>query len=83
MSHETTSSSAETDIAIVGMAAHLPGAATVADYWNNLRDGVESIRKLSREELLASGEAPHLIDRPDYVPAAAPLNGFEMFDMEA
>ena len=43
----------DTDIAIVGMAAHLPGAATISDYWNNLVAGVESIRHLSEAELLA------------------------------
>ena len=30
----------ETDIAVVGMAAHLPGAADIGQYWANLRDGV-------------------------------------------
>ena len=29
------------DIAIVGMAAHLPGARSIEAYWANLRDGVE------------------------------------------
>ncbi|WP_071675040.1 type I polyketide synthase [Nioella nitratireducens] len=72
----------ENDIAIVGMAAHLPGADGVEAYWRNLRDGVESIRTLTRAELLAAGEAPHLVDRPDYVPAAAVLDGFERFDAE-
>ncbi|MGH1355061.1 MAG: type I polyketide synthase [Thalassovita sp.] len=71
-----------TDIAIVGMAAHLPGAQTVDQYWKNLRDGVESIRHLTRDDLIEAGEAPHLIDRPDYVPAAAVLEGFKAFDAD-
>jgi acyl transferase domain-containing protein len=70
------------DIAIVGMAAHLPGADGIAAYWNNLRDGVESIRNFDRETLIEAGEAPHLLERPDYVPAAAPLDGFAEFDAE-
>nr|WP_212769892.1 type I polyketide synthase [Thalassovita mangrovi] len=70
------------DIAIIGMAAHLPGAQSVQDYWVNLRDGIESIRPLSKEDLLAAGEAPHLIERDDYVPAAAILDGFKEFDAE-
>jgi len=70
------------DIAIVGMAAHLPGADSVQDYWQNLRNGIESIRHLSKDELLAAGEAPHLLERDDYVPAAAPLDGFKNFDAE-
>jgi acyl transferase domain-containing protein/thioesterase domain-containing protein/acyl carrier protein len=71
-----------TDIAIVGMAAHLPGAQTVDQYWKNLRDGVESIRHLTRDDLIEAGEAPHLIDRPDYVSAAAVLEGFKGFDAD-
>jgi acyl transferase domain-containing protein/thioesterase domain-containing protein/acyl carrier protein len=73
---------AEADIAIVGMAAHLPGADTVAAYWENLRNGIESIRHYSKEELLAAGEAAHRLNRPDYVPAAAPLSGYQNFDTE-
>ena len=72
----------ETDIAIVGMAAHLPGAADIAAYWANLRGGVESIRVLSEAELLAAGESPARLRQPNYVAAAAPLDGFADFDAE-
>ena len=72
----------DTDIAIIGMAAHLPGAPSIATYWANLRDGVESISLLTEAALLASGEAPHLLKRPDYVPFAAILEGFQNFDAE-
>ncbi len=70
------------DIAIVGMAARLPGAQSIDAYWHNLSHGVRSIRELTQAELLASGEAPHLIERPDYVPFAAPLDDFAHFDAE-
>ena len=72
----------DNDIAIIGMAAHLPGASSVAQYWENLRGGVESIRRMSEEELRAAGVPEAMIARPDYVPFAAPLDGFEMFDGE-
>ncbi|WP_093991007.1 type I polyketide synthase [Flavimaricola marinus] len=72
----------EGDIAIVGMAAHLPGAPSVDAYWRNLRDGVSSIRRLTPEELTAAGEPAHLASRPDYVPFAATLTDFEQFDAE-
>jgi acyl transferase domain-containing protein len=72
----------ENDVAIVGMAAHLPGAGSIDVYWTNLRDGIESIRCFSEEELLAAGEAPRRISHKNYVPAAAPLEGFERFDAE-
>ena len=72
----------ETDIAIVGMAAHVPGAADIGAYWRNLRAGVESIRVLSEAELLAAGESPARMAKANYVPAAAVLDGFEGFDAD-
>ena len=33
----------EGDIAIVGMAARLPGARNIEEYWTNLVNGVESV----------------------------------------
>ena len=73
---------AENDIAIIGMAAHLPGAPSVDTYWRNLRDGVCAIRRLDADALLATGEDPALIRQPNYVPFAAPLDGFAGFDAE-
>ncbi|WP_218008663.1 type I polyketide synthase [Hydrogenophaga flava] len=78
----TTPSEDSNDIAIVGMAAHLPGAASLTAYWSNLREGVESIRRLSESELLAAGESPERMRHRNYVPAAAPLGGFEQFDAD-
>ena len=73
---------AETDIAIIGMAAHLPGAADVGAYWANLCGGVESIRVLTEADLLAAGESSARLRKPNYVPAAAPLDGFADFEPE-
>ena len=70
------------DIAIVGMALRVPGANDPSAYWRNLRDGVESIRTYTDEELLAHGESPELLRRANYVRSAAPLDGMEMFDGE-
>jgi acyl transferase domain-containing protein/thioesterase domain-containing protein len=64
------------------MAVNVPGAQTVAAFWENLRDGISSIRKLTEAELLAAGETPQNIARKNYVPAAADLKGFETFDAE-
>ncbi len=76
------SSVGETDIAVVGMAAHLPGAPDIATYWSNLAAGVESIRVLSRDDLLAAGESPARMAKANYVPSAAVLDGFADFDAE-
>ena len=72
----------DTDIAIVGMAAHLPGAGTLPEFWSMLHEGRRAIRRLSDDELLAAGEDPALMRLPNYVPFAAPLEGFAGFDAE-
>jgi len=70
------------DIAIVGMSVCVPGAASVEQFWENLRDGVESMQSLDEESLLAAGERPDLIRHKDYVPAAARLEGYDQFDAD-
>ena len=84
MTHETTAPSlgADGDIAIVGMSAHLPGAATLAQYWRNLRDGVSSIHRLTEDELIEAGVPPGLMRHRDYVPYAARLDRFDHFDAD-
>jgi acyl transferase domain-containing protein/thioesterase domain-containing protein/acyl carrier protein len=69
-------------IAIVGMAARVPGARNVDEYWRNLRSGVESIRTYTQEELIANGELPETLRNKAYVRAGAPLDDMEMFDGE-
>lgn len=73
---------ADNDIAIVGMAAHLPGAQTTTEYWQQLRNGVECVRELSEEELLQAGVTREAMRRPGYVRAAATLDGVYDFDAE-
>lgn len=67
-------------IAIVGMAARLPGAHNVHEFWRNLHQGVESIRTLSDAELLAAGVRPEELARPGYVKRAAVLDDVPMSD---
>jgi acyl transferase domain-containing protein/thioesterase domain-containing protein/acyl carrier protein len=67
-------------IAIVGMAGRFPGARSTAEFWQNLRDGVESIRDLTESELLAAGASPEDLTNPDYVRRAAILDGVQLFD---
>jgi len=67
-------------IAIVGMAGRFPGARNVQEFWQNLRDGVESIRSLSDAELLAAGVTPEELASHEYVKRAAVLDDVPMFD---
>ena len=67
-------------IAVIGMSGRFPGAGSVAQYWSNLRHGVESIRTLTEDELLAAGESPESLRDPSYVRAAAVLDDIDQFD---
>ena len=69
-------------IAIVGMALKVPGAQSVDAYWQNLAAGVESVERLDKAALAAAGERPEVMADPNYVPAAARLEGFDQFDAE-
>ncbi len=70
------------EIAIIGMACRVPGANSPRAFWDNLRNGIESITFLSDEELLASGVDPNLLANPNYVRAAAVVEGFDQFDAQ-
>ncbi|RSS99831.1 hypothetical protein E2C00_35485, partial [Streptomyces sp. WAC05374] len=67
-------------VAVVGMACRLPGAPDIDTFWRNLRDGVESIRHFTLDELRAAGLPEELITDPDYVPAKGYVEGADLFD---
>ncbi|HEY0432213.1 MAG TPA: amino acid adenylation domain-containing protein, partial [Pyrinomonadaceae bacterium] len=68
------------DVAVIGMSCRFPGATNLKQFWNNLHDGIESMRSLSDEELLASGISRELLSRPDYIKVGAVIDGIEDFD---
>ena len=67
-------------IAIIGMAGRFPQAASVADFWRNLCEGVESIRFFSEAELIDAGLPSDMVTRPNYVRAKGFLEDAELFD---
>jgi phthiocerol/phenolphthiocerol synthesis type-I polyketide synthase E len=69
-------------IAIVGLAARLPGAADLRQFWRNLVDGVESVTELTREEQLARGISVDEVDDPGWVNRAPLVDGYDEFDAE-
>ncbi|MDQ7802935.1 beta-ketoacyl synthase N-terminal-like domain-containing protein [Amycolatopsis sp. A133] len=69
-------------IAIVGMAARVPGAGDLRRFWRNLVDGVESVKPATREELLARGADPATLDDPSWVNATTVVEGFDEFDAD-
>lgn len=70
------------EIAIIGMAGRFPGAKDIDLFWQNLREGVESIAFFSDEELLSSGVDSTLLNNPNYVKANAVLSDADRFDAE-
>src|SRR5579864_4900958 len=67
-------------IAIVGMSGRFPGARNLPEFWNNLRNGVESISFFSEAELAGSGIDPRRTQHPDFVNAGGILEDIEWFD---
>src|SRR5215510_5074539 len=68
------------EIAIIGMAGRFPGAADKDEFWQNLRDGVESISFFSEEELESDYVDPTQLKNPNYVKANAVLDSADLFD---
>ena len=69
-------------IAIIGMSGRFPGAATIEAFWRNLRDGVESRRLFSDEELIAEGMSRTGIRHPRLVRAGYVLEDIDQFDAD-
>ena len=68
-------------IAIVGLAARLPGAADVGEFWRNLVDGVESVTDFSRDGAAAPGAPPPTRSTIRAGCRRAPLlDGYDDFD---
>jgi acyl transferase domain-containing protein len=67
-------------IAVIGFACRVPGADTAEDFWHNLVNGVESIRRFTRQDLLDGGVDPTEAAHPGYVPAKGVLDQADRFD---
>jgi amino acid adenylation domain-containing protein len=69
------------DIAIIGLAGRFPNADSVEELWNNVSNGVESIRFFSKEDF-ADSVSEELLDNPNYVRAKGMLKNVAGFDAE-
>ena len=68
------------DIAIIAINGRFPKANSMTEFWENLQNGVESIRQVSEQELGLSGVASNLFNDPNYVKAASTIDNFDLFD---
>jgi phthiocerol/phenolphthiocerol synthesis type-I polyketide synthase E len=68
------------EIAVIGMAGRFPGANDIHEFWNNLKNGVESVTFFTVKELEEAGIESQVLQDPNYVRARAILEGVEYFD---
>ncbi|MCU0289365.1 MAG: type I polyketide synthase, partial [Acidobacteria bacterium] len=68
------------EIAVIGMSGKFPGASDITEFWENLKNGVESITFFTKEELAAKGISQDIIDDPNYIKARGIIPGVEFFD---
>ncbi len=68
------------EVAVIGLAARFPQAPDAERFWRNLAAGVESVRTLDEDVLLAAGVDDATLRDPCYIRAVATLDGIELFD---
>jgi len=68
------------EIAVIGLAGRFPGARDLNQFWQNLRDGVESIIQFTDQELEAQGIPLEWLNSPNYVKVGTRLEDFDKFD---
>jgi amino acid adenylation domain-containing protein len=69
-------------IAIIGMTGRFPDAPNLDQFWRNLRDGVESVRPVSDDELLRAGVDQAALADKHYIKVASILDGIDQFDAD-
>ncbi|WP_371154037.1 amino acid adenylation domain-containing protein [Jannaschia sp. 2305UL9-9] len=67
------------DIAVVGMAARLPGIDTLEDFWRVITEGRSTISRFDADTIEDDFDAATRA-RSDYVPARAILDNVDQFD---
>jgi acyl transferase domain-containing protein/NADP-dependent 3-hydroxy acid dehydrogenase YdfG/acyl carrier protein len=67
-------------IAVVGIAARMPGARDADQFWANLRDTRDCITTLGDDDLVAAGVPVARLADPAYVKAAGLMPGVDEFD---
>jgi len=77
---EPQNEASSNSVAVIGMACRFPGARNIAEFWQNLRGGVESISFFSDDELDTAVIDPVELRDPSYVKARGTLDDVESFD---
>ena len=62
------------------MSCRFPGAGNLEQFWNNLKNGIESISFFSEQELEEAGVDREQLSHPGYVKAMGFLQSIKEFD---
>ncbi|UCH96083.1 MAG: amino acid adenylation domain-containing protein, partial [Candidatus Aminicenantes bacterium] len=68
------------EIAVIGMAGRFPGAKNIHEFWDNLKNGIESITFFTDQEVEEADVSPQMLQDTNYVKAGGVLTGCEYFD---
>eukprot|EP01047_Picozoa_sp_COSAG01_P024693 COSAG01_NODE_1534_length_9989_cov_4.712235_2_plen_2036_part_00 len=68
------------EIAVVGMAGRFPSCPDIGAFWEVLQKGTDTLRRFSKEELIAKNVPAEVYDNPDYVPAGQVCDDVDKFD---
>jgi 3-oxoacyl-(acyl-carrier-protein) synthase/NAD(P)-dependent dehydrogenase (short-subunit alcohol dehydrogenase family)/SAM-dependent methyltransferase/acyl carrier protein len=67
-------------IAVIGLACRVPGAADARRFWSNLVAGVDSVRRVPKDQAVLEGATPRELDDENYVPVAGLVDDVYCFD---
>ncbi|TCS93648.1 non-ribosomal peptide synthetase [Hazenella coriacea] len=67
-------------LAIIGISCQFPGAKNHLEFWNNIREGKESVKFFTTEELRDLNMPEELIENSNYVPVQSSIEGKDLFD---
>jgi amino acid adenylation domain-containing protein len=81
MSDQEADATAVEGVAIIGMAGRFPGAYSVAEFWRNQLEGIESISHFRLEDLEISNKA-NVANDPRYIKARSVLDDVDLFDAD-
>jgi acyl transferase domain-containing protein/acyl carrier protein len=68
------------EIAVIGMSGRFPGADSIDEFWNLLRDGKEGITYFTPEQLKEAGVPQHVMNDPNFVNALFMVDNCHDFD---
>ena len=69
-------------LAVIGISCQFPDAEDHRSFWENLRNGKESVRFFTEAELRDCGMPADIIRNKSYVPAQSAIQGKAFFDPE-